>query len=353
MRKLRGTFFWEGNRCLRRRMKRTTKQYIIVAAICIIALGGAAVFTAIMVTGQIRDKYAAELEDAYKEMAANKKSVFVAKEDIAPGDYITETNVILQTDYAPLPQETYISSKDIGKVALINISAGTQLLSTMVSEKAINSELREVEYSAINISSNIADNDTIDIRIMYPNGETYVVLSKKVIRGYAPDTPICHLWLAEEELLRMSAAIVDAGLYSGSKLFVTKYIEPNIQEASIINYTPSLSILALLERDPNVLERASQELNKDVRKALENRLANSLNMDVSSIAWDINPHVQTQPVTDSIPDPSAAPSNIMINIVEPDDTKFDGELGLAGPSNDFFYYAEEEKAMEEDVEYGE
>ncbi len=64
----------------------------------------------------------------------------------------------------------------------------------------------------------------------------------------------------------MSAAIVDASLYHGSKLYMTKYIEPNIQEASIITYTPSVSILSLIENDPNIVNRCSQVLNKEVRR---------------------------------------------------------------------------------------
>lgn len=355
MLKRRGRFFWEESKYLRRHMKRTTKQYIIVATICIVVLGGAATFTAIMVSGQIRDKYAFLLANAHMEMEANKKKVYVARADIAPGDFITEDTVIEQTVYSSQPQDILISSDDIGKVALINISAGTQLLKSMLSGQSIKSELREIEYSVISVSTNIANNDTVDIRIMFPNGETYVVLSKKVIRGYTPDTAICHFWLDEEELLRMSAAIVDASLYTGSSLFVTKYIEPNIQDASVANYIPSLSILALLESDPNILERATQELSREVRKALENRLANSLNLDVSTIAWDINPNGQSN----SIPTPDLnssfgeTPTDAMTDVSEQAEKNPDGESEGVRSSDDFFYYAEEASAKEDDIEYGE
>jgi hypothetical protein len=138
-------------------------------------------------------------------------------------------------------------------------------------------------------------NDTVDVRIFYPNGESYVVLAKKEIKGLLPDTLGVYFWLEEEELLRMSAAIVDAGLYPGSRLYVTKYIEPNIQEASVVTYTPSLSILSLIENDPNIIERCSQDLSKGVRKALENRLAESITAGVSNISWDINSDTSNLP----------------------------------------------------------
>lgn len=175
----------------------------------------------------------------------------------------------------------------------------------------------------------------------YPNGESYVVLSKKTMKGYLPGTPTCYFWMTEEELLRMSAAIVDAGLYSGSTLFLTKYIEPNIQEASVVNYIPSLSVLSLLEDDPNILESTVQELSWEVRKELENRLADSLSSDVSVISWDLDPNN---------PDRSEEQQTRQ---EDPVSTENNGELGDIQGEDDYFYYVEEDEAKEEDIEYGE
>lgn len=361
MRRRRERYLGEENKFIRRRMKRTTKQYIIVAFICILVIGGAAIFTAIMVTGQIRDKYASQLADARREMEANKRTVYVAMEDIMTGDYITGENVSLQTIYATQPVQTYITADDIGKVALVDIMTGTQLLTGMLSGNTISSELRELEYSVINISSNIANNDTVDVRISYPNGETYVVLAKKLIKGYTPESTACFFWMDEEELLRMSAAIVDAGLYAGSSLYVTKYIEPNIQEASQVTYTPSLSILSLLESDPNILARCSQELNKGVRKALENRLAKSLNINVADTAWDIDNDVFANPPDNNNTNTSTGVITVTpVPIPEqgyntPPDAAQDsvGELGQAGQDADnYLFYSEEQEAVDNTVEFG-
>lgn len=331
---------------LRRKIKRTTKQYIIVALICTVVMGGAAAATAAMVTGQVKDKYSALLADAYKEMEDNKRTIYIAAREIAVGDVITKENVKQKTVYATQPADIYMTSDDIGKVAMMEIMSGTQLIKGMLLEQNISSELREIEYNVINISSNIAVKDTIDVRIVYPNGENYVVLSKKVLKDYTPETAACILWLNEEELLMMSAAIVDAGIYSGSSLMVTKYIEAGIQKPSIANYTPSLSILSLLENDPNILNWASQELSKEVRKALENRLANSLVSDVTKINWDINPNIQARVPKKNDQEESE------------DQRNSDSESGMlqeggTAKGNEYFYYAEEEEAKEDDMEYGE
>ncbi len=338
---------------VRRKIKRTTKQYILVACICIFIMGGAAVITAVMITQQVKSRYSTLLLEAQQEMEANKRTVYVATSDVIAGDYIMATNVMEQSVYASQPVDTYMTSEDIGKVALISIKMGTQLLKGMLSENSISSELRELEYSVINISANIASNDTVDVRISYPNGETYVVLSKKIIKGYIPDTAICYFWINEEELLRMSAAIVDASIYSGSSLYVTKYIEPNLQAASLINYTPSLSVLSLLENDPNILMRATQELGREVRKSLENRLADSLKSDVSSISWDLDPNAHLSNIPSKLSADDANIEDRQLGEEENVITEPGEELGSILSTDNYFYYAEEEVAKEEDIEYGE
>lgn len=338
------------------RIKRSTKQYIIVSIISIVVMGGAAMFTAFLISEQVKEKYAILLADARQEMEDNKRTVYVATNDIMTGEYLTKENVTLQTIYATQPVETYILEEDIGKVALVDIIAGTQVLKDMLTEKTISSELRELEYSVIIISTNIASNDTVDVRLSYPNGESYVVLSKKILKGYTPEMATCFFWMDEEEILRMSAAIVDVGLYTGSCLYVTKYIEPNIQEASVINYTPSLSILTLMESDPNILERVTQELSKQVRKSLENRLADSLTTDVSSISWNVNQNILVNPTPTPIPpltQENTLEQDTVTRPVDIDNSGEERELGSTKTSEEYFYFAESEKAEEGDIEYGE
>jgi hypothetical protein len=341
----------------KRMLKRTTKQYIIVACICIIVIGGAAIFTSLIMTSQIRNEYRALLEKANQDIKMNQRNVFVAIKDIAPGEYLTKENVERQTVYASQPKETYILEDSLGKAALIAIPNGTNIMNSMVTDKTVSSELREMEFDVINIGSNIANNDSVDIRIFYPNGESYVVLSKKVMKGLVPDITNCLLWLDEEEHLRISAAIVDAGMYAGSKLYVTKYIEPNIQEASKITYTPSLSILSLIESDPNIVQRYSQQLNIEIRKALENRLASSIAMDVTTINWDIktNNHFITSTVqptsqtssTEDTPEPTKALPPQTASVSEAVQSSDLGNIP------NYLYYAEEDAAKEGEIEYGE
>lgn len=273
---------------LKSKLKRTTKQYIIVALICIGVIGSAAISTSIITIGQVRDEYEFMLHEARREMESNKKTVYIALSDIRAGEILSTDKVEQKTVYSTQPVESYITKDELGKSVMIDIPQNTHIIKTMLAKNSVSSVLREVEYDVIYISSNIMVNDYVDVRIAYPNGENYIVMSKKPLKGLEPGTPVCYIWVDEEEILRMSAAIVDAGLYQGSRLFITKYIEPNIQEASLVTYTPNIAVLSLIENDPNIVDRYSQVLSKEVRKAMENRLAKNYCMDVSAISWEID-----------------------------------------------------------------
>jgi hypothetical protein len=275
---------------IQKRMKRTTKQYIIVAFICIVVIGGAAIFTSIVITSQIKEEYNALLNEAYNNMELNQRNVYVATSDILSGEAITKENVEKREVYSSQPQTSFITENEIGKVALVTIPTNTQVLTTMLTDQSISSELREMEYGVVNINSNIINNDTVDVRIFYPNGEDYIVLTKKIMKGITLDTQSCFLWLTEEEILRMSSAIVDAFLYNGAKIYTTKYLEPNLQAASYITYEPSVSTLLLIQDNPNIIKTATDKLSQQVRKAMENRLAASLTTSVEEIDWELAPN---------------------------------------------------------------
>ncbi len=304
---------------IRKRMKRTTKQYFLVALICVLVIGGAAAFTSFMITNQIRDEYQGLLNEMNDKLEKNQREVFVAVSDILAGASISGDKLRKEIVYTSQAGDIFLSKDDFGKIAIVDIPSGTPPLKNMLTDSTVASELREVEYNVIEVNSNIVSNDTVDIRIFYPNGENFIVLSKKILKCYTTDTASCFFWVNEEELLRMSAAIVDAALYPGSAIFATKYIEPNIQKASEVTYVPGMSVLKLLETDPNIIKQCSQILNMELRKGLENRLAESMAVDVSAIQWDINREIQPVLSSESAlqPEITQSPESISLPESEP------------------------------------
>ena len=77
---------------IKRKMKRATKQYIIVATICLLVIGCAAISTALTITTQIREEYQSLLAKAEKELHSHQAFAYIAAEDIAVGDIISKEN---------------------------------------------------------------------------------------------------------------------------------------------------------------------------------------------------------------------------------------------------------------------
>lgn len=272
---------------MKKRLKRSTQQYIVVSLLSVIIIGGAFILIYFTMIRNIKRNYQYEIKLLTEQLESREVYVYEAKKNIPVGSIVTKDSLNYIQAYSNQSQDYYMSEDDVGMVALIDIVQGTHVLKGMLTQDIVDNNVREVEYNTFLINSNMKENDFVDVRIMFQNGEDYIVLSKKSIKNISLEVNNCFLWLTEEEILNMSGAIVDAYMYSGTKFYTTKYVEPNLQEASIPTYQPSLSSLILMEQDENIVDRASKEINKQLRKKLENRLAVPLAIDVPDVEWTV------------------------------------------------------------------
>lgn len=231
-----------------------------------------------------------ETETAYAQSGSYK--VYVAADLIEHGQTITAA-MLVETQMNHLPEDNYYSSLDcIGQIAIVDIPKGMALMQNMYRLLEVAPGDREVECEIITLSDNLMENDYVDVRLMLPNGEDYIVLAKKGVhdlyRSEDEQEEVCYLWLSEEEILYYSAAVVDAYLYQGASLYTTKYIEPNIQEASLVTYVPSLGTIAMMKENPNLFDLAVTQLKLGERKLLENRLTDYMNLDIRERNWSVN-----------------------------------------------------------------
>lgn len=295
---------------------------MIVAIIVISVIVISFVCSSLLLVGNVRAKYKAELEEANNIISENQRYVYEVVTPIEAGELISEENVEKKLVYSSQPEELFATLDDIGKQVAVNISEGTQLMKAMILTEEYEETDRETEYEAIKLSLNLALGDYVDIRICYPNGEDYIVLSKKQIKQIDQENVLCYIWNNEEEILTMSSAIVDAYLYEGAYLYTTKYVQAEIQEPSEVTYIPTLTTMQLLESDPNIVEIASKYLNKVLRKELENRLAASMATSVDEISWQIETNTSNTTSNEEISE------------------------------DDFTYYEEQEEAKQMDQELG-
>lgn len=106
---------------------------------------------------------------------------------------------------------------------------------------------------------------------MYPNGENYIVLSKVCLQNLEKFSNDCYLWLAEDQIMTVSSAIVDTYLHEGAILYTTRYIEDG-QDETTPNYIPTKHCITAMANDENIVEKAKAKLNASAREALETRL---------------------------------------------------------------------------------
>lgn len=204
-------------------------------------------------------------------IAGNMRSGYRAITDIDAGAMISDSMVeYSSTIVSDVDTSQFITEDDIGKVATVKIAAGTPVLKDMVSAQ-LAADYHERECSFIWLNTNLKDNDFVDVRIMFPNGEDDIVAAKKSVKEVAVEANNMFLWLTEDENDLLSAAIVDANLH-GARIYVTKYLKPEIQEASTVTYTPNSSVLAAIKDNPNIVDQSAANLSASAREAMENRI---------------------------------------------------------------------------------
>ena len=176
-------------------------------------------------------------------------------------------------------EKAYLELNNVPVLAKIDMNANTVITPDLVvqSDAVVTDDVRREEYNMIVLPMDLMTDDYIDIRLMLPNGQNFIVISKTQVEvptnqdgSYVADT----LWLElrEDEILALSSAIVEAYGIPGAKLYANKYAEPGMQYAAVPNYTPNNAVTALINENPNIVEQASQELaarysqhSKDVR----------------------------------------------------------------------------------------
>ena len=101
--------------------------------------------------------------------------------------------------------------------------------------------------------------------------------------------------LAEDETISMSAAIVEAYKINGSKIYVTKYTDPGIQEKSTETFIPTQEIAELINSDPNIVTTAREALKARYTTGLKNvnAVKNGLERNDENVKTKTDESIQT------------------------------------------------------------
>lgn len=214
-----------------------------------------------------------------------------ARDDQTAGAIITatvEANVYKSDIYTSLGMSSYMSNEQLGAVAIVDIPAGTPIMANMVEAVTLTHDTREYEIMAVNLMVDQQDNDVIDVRIAYPNGEEYTVLSKKQIQNLSLAQADFRTLMNENEMLTYRSAVCDAYQTTGAYLYAVRYVESNLQDGATVNYLVRSETIDLMRSDPNIYEVAEQTMNASARMALEVRLGQMTEEQLAAVANGLN-----------------------------------------------------------------
>lgn len=160
-----------------------------------------------------------------------------------------------------------LTLKNVPVLAKVDMNQNTVITPNLVmqSDARVTDDVRIQEYNMIVLPVDLATDDYVDIRLMTPGGQDFIVVSKAQVEvpinedgTYISDT--IRMDLREDEILSLSSAIVEAYGIKGAKLYATKYKEPGLQKASTPTYTPNNAVTAQINANPNIVEKAMKEL---------------------------------------------------------------------------------------------
>lgn len=246
-------------------MMSPTKKKIMIAAIVSFVIP--VVVGGILFIDYKKDKDK-EIEDLKIQTEVDSRYVFAR--NMIVGEIITSDDILLSTvkkNSAPIDSfDEYCSFEDfLGRRMRINAEENTLITSSMLTEEEDanpNIDERLQEFNMIVLPSDLQEGDFIDIRLTMGNGDNYIVISGKEVKkvGQTPTSNTIFLQLDEEEIIRMTAAILESYMTTGTKIYATKYVNPSEQLYTYerVNYVKKF------ETTLNMLVEARQKLaNED------------------------------------------------------------------------------------------
>lgn len=224
---------------------------------------------------QLAEKKWTQEITALKEAAEQMNvKVWVPAKPLEPGEMITLEDLVQQElPKDRIPADILTTSEDIvGRAAKLSLQANTPLSETLLwEEEPLPHDLRYREMGFIQLPVAVRDGSMVDVRIQFPTGQDYILLSKKKVAELGSNGDSVTMTLDEAELLSLSSAIVDAYLHNAS-IYALLYVEPGIQAKAVPTYPANQAVLDLMKKDPNIMKQAELELISSARAGLDGEL---------------------------------------------------------------------------------
>lgn len=206
-------------------------------------------------------------------------NLYVLTQDVTAGEELTadmfqalrvQSSENLSAAQSPAKEDL------LGKRLKISLAKGAALSTDILYEGAeIADDERRVELRELELPQNLRENEFVDIRIVFPDGEDYLVIGHKrvyhMIRDDEGGVLALQMRFLEEELLRYQAACVDTKTYQDTRLYAVRYTG-EFQPAAQVYYPVNRAVFRLLQWNPNIVDLFVVEEEQERRAQLESSL---------------------------------------------------------------------------------
>lgn len=197
-------------------------------------------------------------------------TAYTVNSSMFPGKVIEETDLVGVTIPVSTVNENYVldTSTIIGKQYKVDVQQGTILTNDLVMSDYDETELYERDMTFAYLPMGLRVGDYIDIRIVLPMGQEFVVVSHK--RVYALTENTIKVKLSEAEIMLWTSATRDYYEFGndGVNLYCTKYTEPGINDNVTAYYPVRRDMEAVVLMTPNITDKALC-INSNIRDAID------------------------------------------------------------------------------------
>lgn len=195
---------------------------------------------------------------------------YVVASDVVTGKKIDESDltpidvpVSMSTNLVQDPNEL------IGKYFKTGLTTGTAISSDMVYPDEITDDQRLLDVVVHNIPVGLKEGSFVDVRITLPKGEDFIAMSHKKVHTIAEG--VIKLVVTEKDIHTYNSMLIDSFIYPGTQLYAIEYLEGGIQAGADTYYPLSSNVLAIAQKDPNLLDAIKSDIIHR-REAIESDL---------------------------------------------------------------------------------
>ena len=198
-------------------------------------------------------------------------TVYTVSHAVKAGDEVKAEDLTPIKTYSSLLTDQYITNTNdiVGRFYKVHVEPGSALYRDMFMDEELEDDMRDRDITLDRMTVGLEVGDYIDIRVTLPYGDDYIVLPHK--RIYAINDNTVKLYLNEIEWNTYQGCMIDYYLNKeyGFTIYADKYIEPGLQQEAVKFYAVPSNIAALMQKNPNILDKAEASSLNEWRKSLE------------------------------------------------------------------------------------